>query len=430
MEESALLPLKEKLSKVSLLPLREQARLADIILKKKLDTVLPLAMGETGIDCWIVIARENNDDPVMKTLFSSDMPSARRIAIFAFFLAASDSVKRFYIGPPSPGMAAIYETPKRDGEEGLPCLRRLAEEYNPRKLAINASKNFGFCDGISATLLDELKISLGDFSPRVSGGEDLSIRWLETMTDIEVQLIRTMAQVTGDIIKTVFNSRFVEPEATTTTDLEWHMRDSITELGFTNWFGPDVDLQRHGDKRTRIFESAIKSGDLLHCDIGMSGKYVRLNTDMQWLAYVLRQNEKRAPNELAGLLKRGNRFQDIVCSCFKEGVSGNDVFQKAISQAKAEGITPMLYTHPIGTFGHGAGPIIGSYTDQSGFIPIKGERLLRGNGCFALELNVSSPLAIWGGKETFAYLEESVYFDGLSVEYLNKDGRQTELIEL
>jgi hypothetical protein len=423
--------LREKLAKVGLLPLRSQAETADRILKEKLDHVLPGAMAETATNCWIVIARENNDDPIMRTLFTSDMPYVRRTAAFIFIRdEQSGDVRRFYVGLSCPGMSRLYECPAADGEDELSCVKRLVETYKPRKISVNTSSQFGFCDGLSATLLDELKTVLTERAEDFTSGEDLSVIWLESITDFELLLMKTLAHVTADIIKLVFNRRFITPGVTTTTDLEWLMRDCISELGFINWFGPDVDLQRQGDKRTRIFEAIIERGDLLHCDIGMAGKYARLSTDMQWLAYVFRHGEEKLPNGFSELLKAANRFQDIVCSFFKVGESGNDVFKKAIAQAKSEEIAPMLYTHPLGTFGHGAGPTIGAYGDQSGFIKGRGERLLRANTCFALELNVNSRLSAWDGQETFAYLEESVHFDGEKVTYLNDCGRQTSLIRL
>ncbi|MDR1650368.1 MAG: hypothetical protein LBR87_01115 [Synergistaceae bacterium] len=431
MQEKEISHLREKLEKAGLLPLRRQAETADRILKEKLEHVLPGAMAETAADCWIVIARENNDDPIMRTLFTSDMPYARRIAAFVFIRdERSGDVRRFYAGPSSPGMSALYERPAADGDDGLSCVIRLVKEFKPRNISVGTSSQFGFCDGLSATLLEELKTALAERAEDFVSGEDLSVIWLESMTDLELRLMKTLTQVTADIIKLVFSSRFITPGVTTTTDLEWLMRDCISDLGFINWFGPDVDLQRQGDQRTRIFEAAVERGDLLHCDIGMAGKYARLSTDMQWLAYVFRHGETSPPNGFSELLKAGNRFQDIVCSFFKTGESGNAVFQKATAQAVSEGMTPMLYTHPLGTFGHGAGPAIGVYKDQSGSIKGRGERLLRAGTCFALELNVCSRIAEWDGQKTFAYLEESVCFDGEKVTYLSDCGRQTSLIEL
>ena len=102
---------------------------------------------------------------------------------------------------------------------------------------------------------------------------------------------------------------------------------------------------------------------------------------------ILREGEHEAPRELQALLDCGNRFRQIVMDNMHVGKQGNAVFAEAMRLAKREGIQPMLYTHPVGTFGYGAGPIIGLYTNQ-GFVPGTGERTIEEDTCFALELNV------------------------------------------
>ena len=84
----------------------------------------------------------------------------------------------------------------------------------------------------------------------------------------------------------------------------------------------------------------------------------------------------------------------------------------------------MLYTHPLGTFGHGAGPSIGQYGNQ-GFLAGHGERPVEDKTCYALELNVYDDVKLWDGQEVFMYLEEDIYKDG-AVEYL--DGHQERLL--
>ena len=94
--------------------------------------------------------------------------------------------------------------------------------------------------------------------------------------------------------------------------------------------------------------------------------------------------------------------------------------------AKLEGIQPMLYTHPVGTFGHGAGPAIGMYTNQ-GFVAGTGERVIDEDTCFALELNVYDNLACWDGQRVFMYLEEDIC-RAAECDYI--DGHQTKLMLL
>ena len=143
-------------------------------------------------------------------------------------------------------------------------------------------------------------------------------------------------------------------------------------------------------------------------------------------AYILREGETEAPQELQALLDTGNRFRQIVMDSMVIGKDGNAVFDEAMRLAKLEGIQPMLYTHPVGTFGHGAGPAIGMYTNQ-GFVAGTGERVIDEDTCFALELNVYDNLACWGGQRVFMYLEEDIC-RAAECDYI--DGHQTKLVLL
>ena len=55
--------------------LREQARILDEWLGARLATVVPRIMERCGIDCWVLVAGEYNEDPVVSTiclLYTSD----------------------------------------------------------------------------------------------------------------------------------------------------------------------------------------------------------------------------------------------------------------------------------------------------------------------------------------------------------------------
>ena len=45
---------------------REQAPLVKHWIQKRFDTVLPQLMTRAGIDMWIIVSREYNDDPVFR----------------------------------------------------------------------------------------------------------------------------------------------------------------------------------------------------------------------------------------------------------------------------------------------------------------------------------------------------------------------------
>ena len=164
-------------------------------------------------------------------------------------------------------------------------------------------------------------------------------------------------------------------------------------------------------------------GDLIHIDFGIT--YLRLNTDTQQHAYVLKPGETDAPAGLKNALKIGNRLQDILTENFKTGRSGNAILTAALDQAKSEGIKATIYTHPIGFHGHAAGPTIGLW-DQQGGVPGRGDYSLFPNTAHSIELNAAVKIPEWDDKEVRIMLEEDAFFTGQDVWYI--DGRQTDLI--
>ena len=168
----------------------------------------------------------------------------------------------------------------------------------------------------------------------------------------------------------------------------------------------------------------IMPGDLLHVDFGIT--YLRLNTDTQQHAYVLKPDENDAPEFLKKALARGNQLQDILTSNFVKGKTGNQILATSRQQAVAQGLTPSIYTHPIGFHGHGAGPTIGLWDMQKG-VPHTGDYPLNYKTAFSIELNITMSLIEWK-KEIQIKLEEEGYFDESGFRYI--DGRQTELITI
>jgi hypothetical protein len=244
-----------------------------------------------------------------------------------------------------------------------------------------------------------------------------------------MQVYPMICRIAHRIIAEGFSETAIQPGVTTTTDLEWWYRERIRELSLVTWFHPSVSIQRADapDSRSTFSKrpavDVIQPGDLLHVDFGIT--YLRLNTDTQQHAYVLKPGETEAPAGLRRALRAGNRLQDILTSNFVTGRSGNEILRASREQAIAEGITPSIYTHPIGFHGHAAGPTIGLWDRQEG-VPGNGDYPLYPATAYSIELNATTTISEWGGKEVRIMLEEDAFFDGSDTRYI--DGRQTDLI--
>ncbi|KAA3624044.1 MAG: M24 family metallopeptidase [Bacteroidetes bacterium] len=416
------------------LNMRERAEVIDAWLEERVETVLPEIMRRSDIDMWIVIAREYNEDPVIKTLLPATWQSARRTTILIAYEPGEDKPLETF-GMSRYNTGKVFET-KWDKDEQPDQWKALADmiiEKDPRKIGINKSENFGLADGISATHYEQLmKVLPEKYQSRVVNAENVAIGWLETRTESEMIVYQNLVRMAHQIIAEGFSEKVIQPGITTTKDVVWWYRDRIRELGFTAWFHPSVSIQRADPEsfdHLRSFserpdKQIIMPGDLLHVDFGIT--YLRLNTDTQQHAYVLRPGEKEVPGYLVNAFKKGNRVQDILTSNFKTGATGNEILKATLDQCKSEGLRGVIYTHPIGFHGHGAGPTIGLW-DQQGGVPGKGDYPLYANTAYSIELNAGVYIEEWK-KEIRIMLEEDAFFDGESVRYI--DGRQKEIMTI
>ena len=67
-----------------ILDLKDRASLIEKIQKDRLENLLPKVMSKNGIDMWIIITREYNEDPIIKTLLPPTWLNARRRTILVF----------------------------------------------------------------------------------------------------------------------------------------------------------------------------------------------------------------------------------------------------------------------------------------------------------------------------------------------------------
>jgi hypothetical protein len=414
------------------LSMQERAEVIDRLLEDKLKTTLPELMRREGFDMWIVMSREYNEDPVIKTMLPATWLAARRRTILVMYdPGAGQEVETLAVARYDVG--TVFKR-AWEPEQQADQWKRLAEiivERDPQKIGVNFSDHWGLADGLSATDLREFKENLPvKYQQRVVSAEKLSIAWLETRTSLEMALYPEICRIAHDIIAEGFSPAVIEAGVTTTDDVVWWYREKIRELKLTTWFHPSVSVQRQDPESfdhlrsfsSRPEDNVIQPGDLLHVDFGIT--YLRLNTDTQQHAYVLKTGETRAPEYLGVALQKANRLQDILMANFKAGKTGNEVLKKSRDQAIAEGIKPSIYSHPIGYHGHGAGAAIGRWDAQEG-LPYTGDYPMYLNTAYSIELNAATFIKEWD-KEVRIMLEEDAYFDETGVHYI--DGRQTEFI--
>jgi Xaa-Pro aminopeptidase len=388
-------------------------------------------MDRTGIDMWILISREYNEDPVLKTMLPAEWLNARRRTIILFYRdKAKNTLDKLAVARYNFGENIISAWDKEVEPNQWKRLNQLIEERNPKTIGINYSKYFNIADGIDKTDYEEFIANISkENRDKIISAQKLATAWIETRTTREMEIFSDIVEITHNIINEAFSSKVINVATTTTTDVEWWMRQKVTDLGLETWFHPSVDIQRfteENEDHLRSFSNRpdrkiIQRGDLLHCDFGIT--YLRLNSDCQQMAYVMKDDEKEVPTFLKRAFKKGNKLQDILTSNFIEGDSGNTILLNSLNQAVKSSLRPSIYTHPLGSYGHSSGPTIGMWDSQSG-VKGNGDYPLYKNTVYAIELNITTYSKEWS-RDIRIMLEEAGYFGEEGFRYVNQ--RQTEI---
>jgi len=400
--------------------LREQAEIQQQWLKARLERVLPQLMRKHGVQMWLVICREYNEDPVFFSLVSPTTLSARRRTIYVFFDGGeAKGFERLALGGGSNGgLYTVYrdpDSPQREiyGDAQWQVLRKLIEERKPATIAVNISHTHAFADGLSAGEREKLDDALGPvWSRRLVRAENLAVEYIGVRLPEMLPTYRQMMEIAHHLIARAFSNEVITPGKTTNQDVVWWLREEVAKMGHSVWFQPSVRVQKPAKTGVSLLRDeapvVIDRGDVLHVDFGFTA--LRLNTDTQHMGYVLREGEKDVPAGIKQALKNTNRLQDIVMERARPGRSGNEVLADALAAMKAEGINGSIYCHPVGDHGHGSGPLIGLWDRQQG-VPGRGDIVLLPNTWFSIELAATTPVPEWGNQELWIGQEEDMALD-------------------
>ena len=401
-------------------PLREQAAIQQNWLKLRLERVLPKLMRKHGVQMWLMVCREYNEDPVFFSLVSPTVFAARRRTIYVFHdRGLEKGVEMLALGGGSNGgLYTVYRDPEVEGREVYGegqwvLLRKLIDERKPATIAINISHTHAFSDGLSSGEREKLEAALGaENLRRVVRAENLALELVSIRLPEMLPLYRKMMETVHSLIGRAFSNEVITPGKTTNEDVVWWLRQQVNDLGLGTWFHPSVRVQKPAKTGVSLLAedapAVIDRGDVLHVDFGITA--MRLNTDTQHMGYVLRQGETDVPPGIKHALANANKLQDLLLERMKPGRSGNDVLAGALAAMKAAGIKGSIYTHPIGDHGHGAGPLIGLWDRQEG-VPGRGDVTVLPGTWFSIELSATTPVPEWDGKELWIGQEEDAAID-------------------
>jgi Xaa-Pro aminopeptidase len=413
----------------SVLAVRQQADLVHKITAKRLDTLLPRMMRETGLDMWIISCNEDNLDPIFETMVPlGNWNPITQILVF-YDQGPAKGIERLNVSrTDTQGLfknawdAAAWDTKK--GESQWDALGRVVRERDPKRIGLNEGEVQWVAGGLTSVLKKRIAEAVGPkYAARLQSAEPLVTLWAETLLDEEVELMERAAALSRSIIADMFSSKVVTVGQTTSDDLRWYYWQRVADLGLKVSFSPFVSIRGRSPKDVEKWgkdDKVIRPGDLLHCDVGL--KYMRYNSDHQEMAYVLRPSETDAPETFKKLMAEANRLQDVYCGEFKAGLTGNELLGNILKKARELGIPgPRVYSHSLGYFLHEPGPLIGLPWEQVNNVG-RGDVKLVPMSTFVAEMSVTGPVPEWG-VDFRVPLEQDILFDGERAFFLA--GRQT-----
>jgi hypothetical protein len=403
-----------------ILPLRQQSSLITEMVRGRLDAILPAAMDAAGIDAWLILCQEDNEDPLFLTMIPFD--NWHPILSCLLFVRHGQTIRRYNLC--GTDTKDLYERPYTGQleEKQWPLLIDLLAQHDPQKIGINIGTVAWSAGGLTHFLYEQLTSKLpAKYRERLVSAEKAAVRWASTMTDAEAIHFKRVTELGQYMIGECFSARTITPGVTTIDDLVWHYWQHAYDLGLDVAFRPYFRIHRDA-RDTSYPETVVAPGDVVHCDVGI--KYMRWNSDHQHLAYVPRLGESAPCAGLKARLADNNRLQDIYMAGFKHGMSGNEMLRSMLEKAHAAGIpNPKIYAHNLGLFLHEPGPLIGLPWDQDARLP-RGEVRLEWNSAFVMELSTEGPVPEWGGQMLRLGTEEPVIFTKNGCRTLC--GRQTE----
>lgn len=346
------------------LPFPDDPDLWPSIREARIAQLLGPAMQRAEVDAWVVLARENANDPIAAHVGAEN---AGGLAAFLFFSDADGDLESLAISPETEATALAEVTPLdsvRSVRRGTSLYQAVAEELDrrqPTRIAINSSSR-NIADGLSWTQRNALEAALGpELSRRLVSSEEVVIEWLAVKLPREVDIMRRAARLTEQLELEAYEQ--IVPGETTDADVARFLKRRMAELGVEDGWAPDQNPNvNSGPDRghSHSTEKVIQPGDVIQTDFGIRVHDMWV-TDIQRFAYVLAPGETEAPPEMQARWEYAREGSRAAKAAMRPGVTGWEVDLAQRQILEEHGSIPIIWStgHPVGYWAHDVGPRLG-----------------------------------------------------------------------
>lgn len=329
---------------------------------KRIATLLPAAMDKVGVDAWMVICRENNNDPMAAHV---GCENAGGTAAFLFF-KAGDGVRSVAVSPSGEATALAEKEIVDEVVEigrGVGVWSEVEQQFaqfDPQAIAINTGQS-PIADGLSYTQYEAMVARLDrQWVGRMQSAEPLIMAWLAVKTPEEVAIMRKAAALTARWQEEAYAAAI--PGVTTDRDIADFLEAKMAEIGVGNAWAPEQNPAINSGKdrgHSHPTNRVIQPGDFIQTDFGIR-VYDRWVTDIQRFAYVLAPGETEAPADALAKWEAGKAGSRAAFAAMKPGATGADVDRAQRVVMRANESLPVMWStgHPVGYWAHDSGPAL------------------------------------------------------------------------
>lgn len=302
-------------------------------------------------------------------------------------------------------------------------LRETIMRLDPERIAVNTSRNNVHADGLTHAMYGMLCEYLAGtpYPDRLVSAEPVISALRGRKTPAEQARIRKAVEITDEIFRRTFD--FIKA-GMTEIEIGEYMQKLAREFGVgLAWSAENCPAVNSGPNspvgHSGPTDIKVERGHLLHFDFGV--QYAEYCSDIQRVAYVLREGETEAPAEVQRGFMTIRTAIEKSREAIRPGVTGNsiDVIGREIVTGAGYPEYPYALGHQLGRVAHDGGALLGPLWEKYGESP---NQKLEAGQVFTIEPGLA--VAGYG----YLGLEEDVLITENGAEYFTEPQREIVLI--
>ena len=392
------------------------------LIQEKVNQAIEI-LKEQNIDLWLTFVRETSGvrDPALDFLIGDNdltWHSALILTKKGDKIAIIGNLEKAAIER----MDVFNEVIGYDESISSP-LRETITRLNPDWIAVNTSQNNVHADGLTHSMYEFLMQYLAGtpYTDRILSAEPIINAMRGRKTQSELARIQKAVDITEEIYLKTFDYIKV---GMTEIEIADFMHNLMKEYGVGYAWprennpavnsGPNKVVGHNGPS-----EIKVERGHVIHFDFGV--KYEGYCSDIQRVAYVLREGETEAPLEVQRGFITIRTAIEKSREAMKTGVTGNSVDTISREIVTDSGYPEYKYAlgHQLGRVAHDGGALLGPLWEKYGDSP---NQKLEVGQVYTLEPGLAVP------NYGYIGLEEDVVLTDKGAVYLGDPQREIVLI--